>query len=495
VGDSRTNSARLLVDIHLTSEGRVRNPLGRSARGGLLHHLVHLLQSKTLGLGDEEVGVDEGAGAERAPEEEDLGAKVALVSVDHVGGDDGDDAVPEPVGGGGQSDTAGTDGQRINLADYDPGAGTPGGSEEEDIDADEGDHGTDGMVIIAVGDTDDGDDELANNHAQSTPQEQRTTTDFLHGVEGDGSGAHVNNGGDHGQKEGVLNGLELLEEGGSEVEDEVDTSPLLHHLERGTEDSAADIGVGVEDIAAEAVNPALKVSGLGNERLLVVEVGVDLVQLGLDEVGVLGLVTDTGKSLAGAVLLALVDVITRGLGEEQKTRSENQGPQHLETDGNAVRARVGAVLGTVVNARGQHETDGDAELVSRDDGTAELAGRNLGHVHDDGGGDKADTESSNKTAGDEQTQAARSSLEDDTDDEDNAATNNSSAATEPISTVTSNQSTKEGPSGENRDNERLPRGGNDEVGRSSSCLVLFDVLVDDWKPKKENNIPDPRRSQ
>lgn len=117
VSDRRTGSNLLVGETHLVREGGVRGPLGRSARGGLLHHLVDLLQGQALGLWDEEVGVDKGAEAEGAPDEEDLGAQVALVRVDHVGGDDGDDAVPEPVGGGGQGDTAGTDRQREDLCD------------------------------------------------------------------------------------------------------------------------------------------------------------------------------------------------------------------------------------------------------------------------------------------------------------------------------------------------------------------------------------------
>lgn len=81
----------LLGETHLRREGAVGLPLGRGPRGGLLHHLVDLLQGETFGLGDEEVGVDEGAGAKGAPDEEDFGLKVALVLVDHVGGDDSDD--------------------------------------------------------------------------------------------------------------------------------------------------------------------------------------------------------------------------------------------------------------------------------------------------------------------------------------------------------------------------------------------------------------------
>ena len=66
-------------------------PAGGGAGIGLLHHLIDLLQGQALGFGDEEVGVDKGAGAEGTPEEKDLGAQVGLVRVNQVWGDDGDD--------------------------------------------------------------------------------------------------------------------------------------------------------------------------------------------------------------------------------------------------------------------------------------------------------------------------------------------------------------------------------------------------------------------
>ena len=69
----------------------MRHPLGRVARVGLLHHAVDLLEREALGLGHEEVGVHEADGAERAPDEEHLGAEVALVGSHHVWGDDTDD--------------------------------------------------------------------------------------------------------------------------------------------------------------------------------------------------------------------------------------------------------------------------------------------------------------------------------------------------------------------------------------------------------------------
>ena len=69
----------------------MRHPLGRVPRRRLLHHAVDLFERKPFGLGDEEVRVDEAGETEGAPDEENLGAQVAPVRVDHVGRYDCDD--------------------------------------------------------------------------------------------------------------------------------------------------------------------------------------------------------------------------------------------------------------------------------------------------------------------------------------------------------------------------------------------------------------------
>ena len=89
--DNLRCQSALVCETHLGREGAVRHPFGAVAWGGLLQHAVDLLEGETLGFGNEEVGVDEAGDAEGAPDEEDFGAKVALVGVHHVGCDDGDD--------------------------------------------------------------------------------------------------------------------------------------------------------------------------------------------------------------------------------------------------------------------------------------------------------------------------------------------------------------------------------------------------------------------
>lgn len=217
-------------------------------------------------------------------------------------------AVPEPVGGGGETDTTGTDWEREDLANDDPGGRTPGHGETGDEEADEGDHGGDGGVValvgLARGVTNAADDDLHDNHAHGTVDEDGAATEALDNVEGDRGGADVDEGSDELDEEGVADRAELLEEDGTEIEDEVDTSQLLHSLESNTEKSAAQVGGAVGDGATEAVGPASHVARLWDNLELVLVVGNDLSKLILDVLGVNWLATDGGESLGGLVELA-----------------------------------------------------------------------------------------------------------------------------------------------------------------------------------------------
>lgn len=232
-----------LTTAHGLGKGGMGLPLGRVAGGGLLHHLVDLLQRQSLGLRDQEVRVDKGACAETSPDEEDGRLEVASVLADHVGGDDSDDGVPQPVGSSRETNATRSDGEREDLANDDPGTGTPGGGKEEDEDGNEGDLGVDSadvvgsdLVRVVVGgsgvgvvetdsDTDDGNEELADKHTEGTDDEDAAATEALDGPEGQGGREDVDQGEDERDEETVVDGTSGLEEGGGVVEDEVDTSP------------------------------------------------------------------------------------------------------------------------------------------------------------------------------------------------------------------------------------------------------------------------------
>jgi hypothetical protein len=60
---------------------------------------------------------------------------------------------------------------------------------------------------------------------------------------------------------------------------------------------------------------------------------------------------------------------------------EDERPGKLDGDGDAVRSRVVAILGGVVDNGSQQETNGNGELVGSDNGSTDPLGGSLGLVH------------------------------------------------------------------------------------------------------------------
>lgn len=104
-------------------------------------------------------------------------------------------------------------------------------------------------------------------------------------------------------------------------------------------------------------------------------VGNDLTKLLLDVGRVSGLTTNAGERASGVIHAVLLDKVTGGLWEEEETDGENDGPEHLNGNGDTVGASVQAVLGGVGHARSEEKTDGDAELVTRDCGGLASVGK------------------------------------------------------------------------------------------------------------------------
>lgn len=189
-------------DVDIVGE-KFRTELGGGERGGVLVHEIDLLQRETFGLektsklstlrvyesrkentnlGYTEESENSTAQTGGSPKEEDLDfeASVSGAGIDEVGGSVTDTEVPEPVGGNGERHGLGTDVEREDFASDDPSNGTPGGGEAGNVQADKGDEGfLAGSVLYGDGDTDDGDEELAHAHPESTPDEEGTTTEPL----------------------------------------------------------------------------------------------------------------------------------------------------------------------------------------------------------------------------------------------------------------------------------------------------------------------------
>ena len=108
-----------------------------------------------------------------------------------------------------------------------PCARSPCGGEEENEDGDEGNLSIDSGNVVGDGvagsvavrfveadsNANDGDEKLANHHCTSAIDEERATTEFLHGVEGDGSRADIDECKDQGDQECVADGTGGLQEG------------------------------------------------------------------------------------------------------------------------------------------------------------------------------------------------------------------------------------------------------------------------------------------
>ncbi len=193
-------------------------------------------------------------------------------------------AIPKPIASSGETNTAGANWQGENLANDDPSTRSPSRCEEEDVYANECDHGSDCGWIVAVHCTHNCDQELADQHTQGTPDEQRSTTESFNGPEGDRGRAHVDESGDQTDQERVVDGAKLIEEGGAKIEDEIDTGPLLHHLHRSTQNRAAEVGTRFPETSFEAIGPAAPVAALGNHLQFVFVVGDNLGKFVLNEV-------------------------------------------------------------------------------------------------------------------------------------------------------------------------------------------------------------------
>jgi hypothetical protein len=80
-------------------------------------------------------------------------------------------------------------------------------------------------VVEADGDTNDGNEELADKHTEGTDEEDASATESLNSPEGEGSRADVDEGEDERDEEDVVDSASGLEERSRVVEDEVDTGP------------------------------------------------------------------------------------------------------------------------------------------------------------------------------------------------------------------------------------------------------------------------------
>lgn len=360
------------------------------------------------------------------------------------------------VGGSGDGQALGTVLEREDLARDDPGERAPGGSEEENVDADKGDASLLGvrvvdddlaLVILARRQgSEHRDEELADGHADGTAKKEKAAAPPVDSPESREGRDDVDDRSNHLDDEGLAE-TRVLKVLGAVVEDEVDASQLLQSLEAHARKLALEHG------AAEAVD----VAG-GSDAHLVVVVGLDLGNLVVDGGVVRRQATELAQSGLGAVELTLLDEETRGLGQDKHADDEDDGPGELHGDGDAVRARVVVQMRCVVNHSCEQQTDGDGQLVGADDGTADPLRSRLGLVQRDQSGDQTNTETGEEAASKEERQGGGGSLEDDAKVENPGGGDQGPAATDGVGEKGREEGTEEGAGRENRHDSGLLRG-------------------------------------
>jgi len=106
-------------------------------------------------------------------------------------------------------------------------------------------------------------------------------------------------------------------------------------------------------------------------------VGNNLSKLVLDVCRIDRLSTNASQSLGCLLKLALLYKVSWRFGEDGKTDGQDEGPEKLNTNGNAVGSGIVAVLSGVHNTIGEQDTNGDAELIASYDSATDFLWRNF----------------------------------------------------------------------------------------------------------------------
>ena len=349
-------------------------------------HGVDLLESAALGLADkEEDNPDSGKTASSKD--------VTVAEIDGTGdewGEEGDEEVPGPVGGSGDTHAGSTVTEGIHFTADSPDDGTPGGGEADDEETGEDDHGDTGGVRSRVDVknrvTDRSPDQEADEHPSSSSHQTLAASVVLDDVQ-TGQG--------HTKVDGTQNDLSdvrvaqthTLEDGGTVVEDEVGTGQLLQRLETNTENGTVEHARASEDLVPSSL--------AGSELLLKLVLHVGHL-LGHD--AVVGRDTvELSHDLAGLLNTSVTVGIAGRLGQEQGTDTQDQGPGKADTHGDTPRCSGIDALGTEVDDVGDEDTEGDEQLESTDHGTTDLARSRLGLVHGDHAGQGTNTQTHDPT--------------------------------------------------------------------------------------------------
>lgn len=229
---------------------------------------------------------------------------------------------------------------------------------------------TGGLVVrpvVGVLGKDDSDDDVARRHADGTDGQNGSATDTVNPQDGRHGGDEHDDTDDAGGEElsGVAALTELLEDCRRVVEHGVDTGPLLEEHGDTSNHGPFDHAPALEErldrdeLQLEGVPGGLfaELREVFRDRSLLEEgLSLDLKELKLDELVVLGETSETGEVGSGFGLTAVVDKPARREWHEGHTAEKNQTRNDLQANGDepggvGLLAALGAadVVGSVVD--------------------------------------------------------------------------------------------------------------------------------------------------
>jgi hypothetical protein len=181
------------------------------------------------------------------------------------------------------------------------------------------------------------------------------------------------------QRGSVTSETELAEDRRSVVENGVDAGPLLEEHGDSGNDDALEHGLGLEEGADSDELELEGVPGgqlgemrelLGNAALLEHGLGLDLEEFELNQFVVLGKLTEGGEGAASFVFTAVVDEPSRRERHPKHTDEKNGSGYELNADGHEpgsiglIVAGSADVVGSIVDPEGDHDTEGNGQLLA-----------------------------------------------------------------------------------------------------------------------------------
>lgn len=412
---------------------------------------IDLLQRKTLGLGDEEVDVEEG-------EQQTSSENETVVEVDGRGdewSEERDQETPHPVGSSGNRHGLRSDSQWVGLGNDTVDTTGPGRSEEENVKTGDEDHSLTRSlvsvtwlvgvtVLVQVLGTNKRVDDETDEHSGGTGKKTQSSTQFLNGPNTSEGGSKVDNTQDDRGLERVTQ-TDSLENGGTVVEEVVVTSQLLQRLKHNTHDnSSEDLWLTSDKLFPRSIT----------SQSLSVNTSLDKLNLGVDSWVILGNLVGTGNRLSGLIDLVLLDQVSWGFRHRQHTDNKNDSPSETQTKRNSPLSRVGVSLSTVSSTVTQEDTQSNTQLEADNQSTSDLLRSDLGNEkwRDDGNG--TDSQTSDKTTNKELVPSSlRRNLDNDTDNVNHHREHKTNSSTVHVTNLTKEDTTNSATNIENRDHQ------------------------------------------